>query len=77
MIRRREGYAFAKEPTGPNQVWQLDFSEYETTTGGNWRVASCRDYWAKYGFDAHLSATAPSPPSSSPSPKQKRSSVTR
>jgi transposase len=26
--------AFAEPPTGPNQVWQLDFSEYETTTGG-------------------------------------------
>ena len=26
--------AFAKEPTGPNEGWQLDFSEFETTTGG-------------------------------------------
>ena len=31
--------AFADPPTGPNQVWQLDFSEYETTTGGIWRLA--------------------------------------
>src|SRR5215208_1956125 len=26
--------AFVTPPSGPNQVWQLDFSEFETTTGG-------------------------------------------
>lgn len=54
--RRRA--AFAKDATGPNRVWQLGFSEYETTTGGTWRIASCRDYWAKYEFDAQVSPTA-------------------
>jgi len=57
-LAERRKAAFAKEPTGPNQVWQLDFSEYETTTGGTWRIASCRDYWSKYEFDAHVSPTA-------------------
>ena len=57
-LAERRKAAFAKEPGGPNQVWQLDFSEYETTTGGTWRIASCRDYWAKYEFDAHVSPTA-------------------
>ncbi|MFC5999901.1 integrase core domain-containing protein [Quadrisphaera sp. GCM10027208] len=38
----RRKAAFATEPTGPNQVWQLDFSEFETTTGGTWRLAGCR-----------------------------------
>ena len=57
-VAERRKAAFAKEPTGRNQVWQLDFSEYETTTGGTWRIASCRDYWAKYEFDAHVSPTA-------------------
>ncbi len=57
-LAERRKAAFAKMPTGPNQVWQLDFSEYETTTGGTWRIASCRDYWAKYEFDAHVSSTA-------------------
>ena len=57
-LAERRKAAFAKEPDGPNQVWQLDFSEYETTTGGTWRIASCRDYWAKYEFDAHVSPTA-------------------
>src|SRR5687768_9627959 len=26
----------------------LDFSEFETTAGGMWRLAGCRDYWSKY-----------------------------
>lgn len=46
-LAERRKAAFAKEPTGPNQVWQLDFSEYETTTGGIWRIAACRDYWSQ------------------------------
>lgn len=57
-LAERRKAAFAKEPTGPNQVWQLDFSEYETTAGGTWRIASCRDYWAKHEFDAHVSPTS-------------------
>src|SRR4030095_14472447 len=40
--------AFAAPPTGPNMVWQLDFSEYETPTGGTWRVAGIAGYWGKY-----------------------------
>ncbi len=58
QLAERRKAAFAKEPTGPNQVWQLDFSEYETITGGIWRIASCRDYLPKYGFDVHASPIA-------------------
>ena len=50
--------AFAAAPTGPNQVWQLDFSEFETNTGGTWRVAAVIDYWSKYEFGWHWSPTA-------------------
>jgi putative transposase len=50
--------AFVVPPSGPNQVWQLDFSEFETTSGGTWRLAACRDYWSKYEFGWHLSPTA-------------------
>ena len=57
-LAQRRRAAFAAEPTGPNQVWQLDFSEFETTTGGTWRIAACRDYFSKYEFDAHVSSTA-------------------
>lgn len=57
-LAERRKAAFAKEPTGPNQVWQLDFSEFETTTGGTWRLAGCRDYWSKYEHPFHMSPTA-------------------
>ena len=34
QLAARRKAAFAVEPTGPNQVWQLDFTEFETTVGG-------------------------------------------
>jgi len=46
--------AFAEPPTAPNQVWQLDFSEYETIGGGIWRLAGCCDYFSKYEYGWHL-----------------------
>jgi transposase InsO family protein len=49
--------AFLTPPTGPLQVWQLDFSEFETHGGGVWRLAGCADYWSKYEFGWHLSPT--------------------
>jgi transposase InsO family protein len=57
-LAERRKAAFATEPTGPNQVWQLDFSEFETTGGGTWRLAGCRDYWSKYEHPFHVSPTA-------------------
>ena len=56
-LAERRKAAFANDPTGPNQVWQLDFSEFETTTGGTWRLAGCRDYWSKYEHRFHVSPT--------------------
>jgi putative transposase len=50
--------AFVTPPTGPNQVWQLDFSEFETTGGGIWRIAACADYWSKVELGWHLALTA-------------------
>lgn len=50
--------AFAVTPTGPNQVWQLGFSEFETTTGGTWRIAGCRDWFSKVEHRFHTSPTA-------------------
>jgi len=49
---------FVTPPDGPNQVWQLDFSEFETTGGGTWRIAACTDYWSKYELGWHLALTA-------------------
>jgi transposase InsO family protein len=40
--------AFAEPATRPNEVWQLDFSEYETGGGGIWRIAGVTDYFTKY-----------------------------
>lgn len=41
-LAQRRKAAFAAEPDGPNQMWQLDFSEFETTSGGTWRLAPQR-----------------------------------
>jgi putative transposase len=48
QLAARRKAAFAVEPTAPNQVWQLDFTEFETTTGGTWRLAGCRDEDTKH-----------------------------
>ncbi len=58
QLARQRKAAFAAPPTGPNMVWQFDFSEYETTGGGTWRVAGIADYWSKYEFGWHWSPTA-------------------
>ncbi|WP_253865726.1 DDE-type integrase/transposase/recombinase [Prauserella halophila] len=50
--------AFADQPSRPYQVWQLDFSEYETITGGVWRLAGCADYYSKYEFGWHVATTS-------------------
>lgn len=57
-LAKQRKAAFAAPPTGPNQVWQFDFSEYETTGGGTWRVAGVADYYSKYEFGWHWSPTA-------------------
>lgn len=49
--------AFVDPPTRPNQVWQLDFSEFETIHGGTWRIAGVADHYAKYEFGWHLATT--------------------
>jgi len=57
-LAERRRAAFAEESTGPNQAWQLDFSEFETTSGETWQIAGCRDYWPKFEHRWHLSPTA-------------------
>lgn len=49
--------AFVDPPTHRNQVWQLDFSEFETTREGRWQIAGCTDYVAKYEFERWISTT--------------------
>jgi putative transposase len=47
--------AFAEPPTGANQVRQLDFTEFETITGGLWRIAGCGGLLLEFGW--HLAKT--------------------
>jgi len=56
-LARARKAAFADPPIRCNQVWQLDFSEYETTTGGTWRLAGVTDYFSKYEHGWHISPT--------------------
>lgn len=50
--------AFMVPPSGPNQVWQCDFSEFETRMGGTWRIGGVADYWSKLELGWHVSTTA-------------------
>lgn len=38
---------FDAPPSRRNRVWQLDFSEFETTRGGTWQLVGVVDYAAK------------------------------
>ena len=49
--------AFVVAPSGPNQVWQLDFTEFETRHGGTWRIGGIADYWSKMELGWHVSTT--------------------
>lgn len=49
--------AFVVPPAAPNQVWQMDFSEFETRMGGTWRIGGCTDYWSKVELGWHVSPT--------------------
>ena len=45
-VARRE--VFVSPPTRRNRVWQMDFSDFETSTGGIWRLCAVVDYASKY-----------------------------
>jgi transposase InsO family protein len=49
--------AFVVPPSGPNQVWQLDFTEFATSMGGTWRIGGTADYWSKLELGWHVSPT--------------------
>jgi len=49
---------FVEPPNRRNRVWQMDFSEFETTTGGIWRIGGVCDYWAKPALAGRVAATA-------------------
>jgi transposase InsO family protein len=49
--------AFLDPPTHRNQVWQLDFTEFETRRDGKWQIAGCTDYFAKIEFARWIAPT--------------------
>jgi transposase InsO family protein len=50
--------AFMEVPIRPNQVWQMDFTEFETRCGGTWRICPVVDYVSKYALAAPVTGTA-------------------
>jgi putative transposase len=50
--------AFAETPACRNRVWQMDFSEYETSAGGTWRICSVIDYQSKLALCAPVTGTS-------------------
>lgn len=55
VLRRR---VFVDPPRERNRIWQTDFSEFETTTGGIWRICAVIDYAAKYCLAATVTPTS-------------------
>jgi putative transposase len=49
---------FHDPPRTRNRVWQTDFSEFETTSGGIWRICAVIDYATKYCLAATVTPTA-------------------
>lgn len=54
-VRRR---VFTDPPTQRNRVWQTDFSEFETSNGGIWRICAVIDYATKYCLAATVTPTS-------------------
>jgi transposase InsO family protein len=48
---------FWAPPSRRNRVWQTDFTEFETTTHGTWRIAGVVDYFSKFCLAAPVSGT--------------------
>lgn len=48
---------FDAPPSRRNRVWQTDFSEFETTAGGTWRITGVVDYAAKLCLACHANGT--------------------
>jgi transposase InsO family protein len=57
MARARK-QVFHDPPTHRNRVWQMDFSEFETTGGGIWRLCAIIDYATKYCLALTLNPTS-------------------
>jgi len=47
-----------RRPADGAEVWQTDFSEFETAAGGIWRICAVIDYATKYCLAATVTPTA-------------------
>jgi transposase InsO family protein len=57
-LARARRQVFHEPPTHRNRVWQMDFSEFETTGGGIWRLVAIIDYATKYCLAAQVNPTS-------------------
>jgi transposase InsO family protein len=57
QLARARHATFWEPPTRRNRVWQTDFTEFETTAHGTWRIAGVVDYWTKLCLAAPVSGT--------------------
>ena len=48
---------FISAPERRNRIWQMDFSDFETSAGGNWQICSVVDYVTKFCLACTASAT--------------------
>ena len=48
---------FVEPPTRRNRIWQMDFSDFETSTGGNWQIGPIVDYVTKYALTIQVTGT--------------------
>jgi transposase InsO family protein len=57
QLARARHDRFWEAPVRRNRVWQTDFTEFETTTHGTWRISGVVDYWSKLCLAAPVSGT--------------------
>lgn len=56
-IAKARRATFDAPPHRRNRVWQMDFSEFETTAGGTWRLSGVIDYVAKLSLACEVFGT--------------------
>jgi transposase InsO family protein len=57
QLARERHETFWVAPARRNRVWQTDFTEFETTTHGTWRISGVVDYWSKLCLAAPVTGT--------------------
>jgi transposase InsO family protein len=58
QLARARRETFIDPPTRRNRVWQADFTEFETSRGGTWRISIVVDYATKVRLAAAVTGTS-------------------